>query len=100
MIGEAALTNFLAAYFHEDFSYEYSSPLAAVDDFARGEPEDAPKLRAEVNQVLSTVEGDGQLAARLHALGLYYIPTADGWPSYREWLLAMCDRVDTLIEQS
>jgi len=37
------------------------------------------------------------LRAAVYALGLNYLPTADGWKSYGEWLLAVADRVDELL---
>ncbi len=95
-----ALENLLAGYLHEDWRDEYESAWSAIRDFALSEPTHAPALGAEVHDLLERFsdEDDAVVAQFLTSdLGLGYAAEADGWGSYREWLLAVADRVDELL---
>ncbi len=87
----------LASYLHEDWADDYPTSWDAIDDFATGEPLHASLLRHEVELAIDKFPADTALAQRLFDLGLRYCPSADGWPTYREWLLAVADRVDELL---
>lgn len=95
-----ALENLLGGYFNEDYVDLHGTASKAVDKFAQGQPEHAPQLRAEITDLLSTYPSEAELEDALAGLGLDYLPTADGWSSYRAWLLAVADRVDEILHRS
>ena len=94
------MESLLAGYLHEDYVDLHGSAWGAVDDFARGQTEHAPQLRLEISDLLSTCQSESDLEGALVDLGLDYLPTADGWDSYRAWLLAVADRVDQILHTS
>jgi CdiI immunity protein len=95
-----ALECLLGGYFHEDFIDLYGSAWGAVDSYAQGQPDYAPQLRREITELLSTCKSEAELDSALVDLGTCYLPEADGWVSYRAWLLAVADRVDEILHRS
>lgn len=96
-----ALGHLLGAYLHPDWQMDYPDSMAAVTDFARSEPDSAPKLRAEITALLSDVATESELEEYLLTeLHSTYLPVGDGWSSPREWLLAAANRVDEVLRRS
>jgi hypothetical protein len=95
-----ALGCLLAGYLHEDFVDLHGSAWGAVDDFARSQTDYAPQLRREITELLDAHQSEVSLQAAVESLGLDYLPEADGWVSYRAWLLAVADRVDQVLQTS
>lgn len=95
-----ALEILLAGYLHEDFAYLDGSAWGAVESFTRNQPEEAPQLHGEITDLLSLCQSESELERAVARLGLNYLPSADGWTSYRTWLLAVADRVDDLLRKS
>ncbi len=95
-----ALDSLLGDYLHEDYKDLYGSAWEAVATYTRCEPERAPKLRSEITEILQTYPAEADLEPALDLLGLCYLPTADGWESHRDWLLAIADRVDEILRSS
>lgn len=95
-----SLHNLLGGYLNEDWHDEYEDASTAIADFARSEPAHAFALSTDARSLL-TQFGKGDDAALVACLtcqyGLGYLPSADGWGTYREWLLAVADRVDALL---
>ena len=97
----SALEHLLGAYLHPDWRMDYPDSLAAVSDFARSEPDSAPKLRQEVTTLLSQGLSDVELREYLVTeMGSWYLPDGDGWSSCTAWLLAAVDRVDEVLRKS
>lgn len=92
-----ALECLTAGYVNQDWPEEYGTPWSAVEAFVRDEHGHAPGLRSDIDSFLRSVDGDDQVERGLIRLGLGYAAEADGWGSYREWLLAVADRVDELL---
>jgi hypothetical protein len=95
-----ALQCLLDSYLHEDWADDYPGLWAAVDDFTDGEPEDAARLRADVESVLSQCHTEAEIEQLLDRLRMVYNPPGDGWSSYRAWLLAVADRVEQNLHKS
>jgi hypothetical protein len=95
-----ALETLLGGYLHEDWADDYPTALQAIDEFTHAEPDYAPQIRADVNEVVRRFGSEAELAARLRKLGLVYRIQFDGWTSHREWLLAVADRVDEILRKS
>ena len=89
----------LIGCFHEDWHTDYGTPDAALQDFVRGEPIQAPALRQDVLELLSQYDTEAALAAYLQSSGFSYRIALGGWATHRDWLLDACDRVDALLEQ-
>jgi hypothetical protein len=87
----------LVGYLHEDWADDYESAWQGVEHFVQSEPADARRLRAGIESVVRVSGSELQLEDRLFDAGLRYQPSDDGWGSYREWLLAVADRVDELL---
>jgi CdiI immunity protein len=97
----SALEHLLGAYLHPDWRMDYPDSLAAVADFARSEPDSAPKLRTEVTSLLSRGLSESELREYLRSeMDSWYLPDGDGWSSCRAWLLAAADRVDEVLHRS
>ncbi len=97
----SALEQLLGAYLHADWRSDYPDSLAAADDFARSEPEAAPKLREEVATLLCRGLSEAELRDYLITeMDSWYLPDGDGWPSCRMWLLAVADRVEETLRTS
>jgi hypothetical protein len=96
----AALETLLGGYLHEDWADDYADAWQAVDDFTHAQPDHAPALRADVQEVLARCESESELELQLHRLGLAYRPAWDGWASQRAWLLAVADRVEEILRKS
>ena len=70
------LFQFFGCYFHEDWSIDYASWEAAVDDFVQSEP--AESIRAaqmELKQLLDSGYSESKVWDILFELGCYYNPT-------------------------
>lgn len=94
---EKALDRLIGTYLYQSFTDEYRDAWAAVEDFALSEFAYASLLRCDVNKVLARYSAELELDQYLDHLGLGYHPPADGWTSYRDWLLAVADRVDEIL---
>lgn len=95
-----ALDTLLGGYLHEDWADDYADPWQAVDEFTHSQPEYAPAVRADVDEVLRRCRSESELTLQLRKLGLAYYPASDGWASKRAWLLAVADRVDETLRKS
>jgi CdiI immunity protein len=95
-----ALNTLLGGYLHEDWADDYAHPWQAVDEFTQSQPEYAPAVRPEVDEVLRRCGSEPELTLQLRKCGLAYYPASDGWPSKRAWLLAVADRVDQTLRKS
>lgn len=87
----------LGGYLHEDWQETYHDAWLAVEGFVHFEDDYAPLVRNEITEVLDQFQSEADLHRRLLRLGLGYHPPADGWTSYRDWLLAVADRVDEIL---
>ena len=94
-----ALWHLVNAYLHQDFVLLYGSEQGAVARFISGSPQQIALIGAEISQLVSKASTDTRLEAVLTDLGLEYLPLADGWSSYREWLLDVARRVDEWLAE-
>jgi len=90
----------LGGYLHEDWADDYATARDAIDEFAHAEPDHAPAIRSEVNEVIRRFSSDAELKVQLRRLGLMYRIQFDGWTSHRDWLLAVADRVEEVLRTS
>ena len=89
-----ALENFLAAYFHQDWALEQSTPEAVVDYFRDSEsPEQVAATREDLARLLARDLDDDALGATARRLGSEYDPTRDGG-TWRGWLQDVQARLD------
>ncbi|HEX8096361.1 contact-dependent growth inhibition system immunity protein [Jatrophihabitans sp.] len=95
-----ALETLLGGYLHEDWADDHPTALQAIDEFAHAEPDYAPLIRADVDEVVGRFRSEAELAVQLRKLGLVYRIQFDGWTSHRDWLLAVADRVDEVLRKS
>jgi hypothetical protein len=95
-----ALDTLLGGYLHEDWADDYADPWQAVDEFTNSEPDHAPVIRTDVNEVLRRCRSESELTLQLRKLGLAYYPASDGWASKRAWLLAVAERVEETLRKS
>jgi CdiI immunity protein len=95
-----ALETLLGDYLHEDYAYCHGTAWGAVDTFAQEERHYASQLRIEITDILTACQSEPELERAVARLGLNYLPSADGWTSYRAWLLAVADRVDDILRKS
>jgi len=95
-----ALGHLVDAYLHEDFADCHGSARGAVESFARDEPEYALQIRREIVYLLSRSQSESEVESALVDLGICYLPTGDGWPDHRSWLLAVADQVDAIVRKS
>jgi hypothetical protein len=89
-----ALKEFLAAYFHEDWSLDDVSPEAVVDRYLRDQ--DSVKALEEIaraiRRLLMAAESEQALSTRLfREFGSYYDPSGSGG-SVRRWLESVAQR--------
>ena len=97
----SALEHLLGAYLHPDWRSDYPDSLTAADDFARSEPDAAPRLRDEVATLLSRGLSEAELREYLVTeMDSWYLPDGDGWSSCAAWLLAVADRVEETLRTS
>ncbi len=81
-----ALENFLAAYFHQDWMMEQSTPEAVVDYFRDSEsPEQVAATREDLARLLARDLDDEALGATARRLGCEYDPKRDGG-TWHGWL--------------
>ncbi len=79
------LGQLLGGYFHQDFSYEYSSYREALEDYLRGNPEgDLRQALDEIPQLLAMAETDQELGRAVAALGMGISPPEG--VALRQWL--------------
>ena len=95
-----ALQTLLDCYLHEDWADDYPDLWHAVDDFTDGEPQAAPHIRADVDQVLNQCQHDLEIQQMVRQLGIKYYPPGDGWDSYRAFLLAVAAHVEQHLHKS
>lgn len=95
-----ALSTLIGGYVNQDWPEEYDDPWAAVERFVQWEPDYAPHLRADIAWLTAQYPSDQDVETVLDRMALGYAATNDGWSSYREWLLAVADRVDELLHTS
>jgi hypothetical protein len=95
-----ALKQLLGGYLHEDWADDYPDLWAAIDDFVDGEPECAPRFRADVDVLLNRCDTEQEIQQAMRQLGMVYYPPGGGWSSYRAWLLAVADRVEQNLHKS
>ena len=88
------LAQSLGVYLYQDWADDYPTMWAAVDDFLVSERELAQRLSADVTRLVSSVASDEELRAIvLGPLDSWYLAEPGGW-SYRNWLLAVSQRVE------
>ena len=95
-----ALGTLIGGYLNEDWPDEYGDPWLAVDRFVLWEPDYAPLVRADVEQLVAACGSDDEIEKIMDRFGLGYAATTDGWSSYRAWLLAVADRVEEILRKS
>ncbi|HST47043.1 contact-dependent growth inhibition system immunity protein [Jatrophihabitans sp.] len=95
-----ALHHLVDAYLHEDFADLYGSAWGAVEQYARAEPEYARQLSRDIAYLLDACTSESELESALDDLGICYLPTGDGWTDHRTWLLAVANRVDSIVRTS
>ncbi len=95
-----ALEALLVGYLHEDWADDYPDVWHAIDDYSTSNPTRARRLRADVDHVLERCHTENDTEDCLDRLGLTYHPPGAGWNSYRQWLVAVADRVDELLHKS
>jgi len=95
-----SLDQLLSGYLNEDWYLEYGDPWVAVEAFVREEPDYAPSLRTDVQRAMAAADSDLELERCLDSLGLGYAATTAGWDTYRNWLVAVADRVEELLHKS
>ncbi|MEV7441465.1 contact-dependent growth inhibition system immunity protein [Streptomyces sp. NPDC091204] len=79
------LSHLLGAYFHQDFSLEYSSHREALDDYTSDASEDdLRQLAGEIHEFLSLNESDQLLKKSAATLGLSILPPKG--VRLRQWL--------------
>lgn len=87
------LNQLIGGYFHQDFSYEYSSYREALEDYLRGNPQDdLRQAREEILQLLAMAESDQELGRAVAALGMSVSPP-DG-VSLRQWLVDIAHAIE------
>ena len=87
------LRQLMAAYLHQDWWDEYDGSWeAAVDDFARREPERVRHTIEEIDVLLSAGRSERDLGLALEELGNYRDP-GEGDHAYRDWLLGIRARL-------
>ncbi|MFF4385386.1 contact-dependent growth inhibition system immunity protein [Streptomyces sp. NPDC001552] len=80
-----ALSHLMAAYFHQDFSLEYSSHGEALDDYVSGAAEsDLWQVAGEIEDFLILNESDQLLKKSAATLGLSILPPQG--VRLRQWL--------------
>jgi hypothetical protein len=80
------LSNFLAGYFHEDWTLESSSADEVIEKFVHdGDAETPHAVAAEIDQLLQTKKSDSELKQILRSLGSAYNFEANGF-SASGWL--------------
>ncbi|MBV4463261.1 hypothetical protein KVG95_07925 [Pseudomonas sp. SWRI79] len=82
-----ALFQFLAGYFHEDWSCDHESEDDVVRSFvAESSPERISQVKDELQVVLRSIQSEEELQVFLfEEIGCsYYYPYA--WPSSKAWL--------------
>ncbi len=94
-----ALEQFLGGYLHQDWMHDYADVWAAVDDFARSEPDHAPALVLEIGALLASDIAEMQLRSLVvDELDGQYLVDRDGW-TYRAWLGAVAERVQKVLDE-
>lgn len=79
------LNQFLGAYFHQDFSDEYTSYSEAIDDYLSGASEpDLDQLLRDITELLTTATTDRDLKQTASSLGMGVSPPSG--VSLRQWL--------------
>lgn len=90
------LGQLLGGYFHQDFSYEYSSYREALEDYLRGNPEgDLRQALDEIPQLLAMAETDQELGRAVAALGMGVSPP-DG-VVLRQWLVDVSHVIERFL---
>lgn len=80
-----ALSQFLGAYLHQNYSEFYASPEAAIDAYvSEAEPDDRAHAAREIAELLTMVSSDEELDTATTALGLDLLPPEG--TSLRQWL--------------
>jgi hypothetical protein len=79
------LSQFFAAYFHEDWQCDDPTADEVVRRFMRDAGSEVPKALADLLGLLSSTADEHELEQVIFRLGAYYLPTADGW-TWRGWL--------------
>jgi hypothetical protein len=63
------LEHLIGAYFHQDWNHVYATRHEAVADFVRRSPDRAERVPGEIDELLSSISSDEELAERLSAMG-------------------------------
>ncbi len=81
-----ALSQFLGAYFHQDWPEEFTGPEAAIAAFRRKEPPEVVRAAcSELEQAFRELQQSSDPSKLLSDLGCYYDPQSDGH-TVSEWL--------------
>jgi hypothetical protein len=84
-----ALSQFLGAYFHQDWRDEYPDSSAAVAAYRHHEPsEDVRAACIELDRVIGDLRQSSDPLRELYDLGCYFNPRAEG-RSVCEWLASV-----------
>lgn len=82
----------LGAHLHQDLYDIHGGPWEAVLDFGRlGTPQERTNAARGLRRLLTEFRDEDRLIAATRRLGMQYVPTNDGYSSYRTWLTAVAD---------
>ena len=95
-----ALSTLVGGYLNEEWPEDYGDPGAAIEAFVRHEPDCAPSLRSDIEELVAEQISDQEVEKQLGKFGLGYRPSVDGSIRYRTWLLAVADRVEEILRKS
>jgi len=93
-----AVEQFVTCYVHQAWPDLYVDLWDAVADFVELEPGLAPSFRSEVELLVSTRDERELRELLLDRWDSGYLAEGAGW-TYREWLMAVADRVDALLDR-
>lgn len=91
---------FLAGYFHQDFSVEFGEPELAVAKFVEeATPDRCVCVKNELLEILSQYFED-ELENVIFQLGCYYDPQKHRGISMSEWLKSVIVQIDGLLSSN
>ncbi len=93
-----ALYTLAQIYFSEDWPDFYNDdPLCAVEAFVKGHPGLSDQLPSEVEALVESEVSEAELGDLFRRIELLYDPPVLDHLSYRDWLLAVAERVREVL---
>lgn len=91
---------FLAGYFHQDFSVEFGEPEVAVRKYIEdSNASTRVTVVRELREVIAKTE-DSQLDDAVFELGCYYSPQRHRGVAMRAWLVQVIDEIEHSMSQA